>query len=82
MTTTINIEIYFKITILILLYFAPIHRLGGVCIHVSALLQLAIKRSAKNHSVDGGEFSDDENVVPVTSRTCTWNKPSQGPVSY
>lgn len=53
-----------------------IHRLGSVCIHVSALLQLAV--SAKK---DASTIADDSVGIPVISLPCSWNKPGKGPVN-
>jgi hypothetical protein len=52
-------------------------RLGSVCIHVSALLQLAV--SARQ---DSSTTADDNDVgIPITSLPCYWNQPGKGPVS-
>jgi len=77
----IYIQNVFKIIIVIQLSSLQIHRLGGVCIHVSALLQLAVKHYSDSQCESNDETSDYENSVPATSRPCTWNKPTKGPVS-
>jgi hypothetical protein len=42
---------------------------------------LAVKHYSDSQCESNDETSDDENSVPVTSRPCTWKKPTKGPVS-
>ena len=73
-----------------LLYY---NRLGRVCIHVSALLQLAVaEHELTNRRTETSGNADEDQVAPTsvnadedqvapTSKACEWNKPGKGPVS-
>lgn len=56
-------------------YIFFIHRLGSVCIHVSALLQLAVAAQEDDSTID------DSIGISVTSLPCSLNKPGKGPVT-
>ncbi|EFX74980.1 hypothetical protein DAPPUDRAFT_251216 [Daphnia pulex] len=56
--------------------------LGRVCIHVSALLQLAVaEHELPNRTTETSGNADEEQVAP-TSKACEWNKPGKGPVEF
>ncbi|XP_045023799.1 uncharacterized protein LOC123468405 [Daphnia magna] len=55
--------------------------LGRVCIHVSALLQLAVAEHELPSRRTETAWNADEDQVAPTSKACEWNKPGKGPVT-
>ncbi len=57
--------------------------IGNSCIHVSAFIQQAIHEHQKDKSTTtNATTTSAENIIPLKSLPCKWNKPEKGPVSY